>query len=150
MKKAFTLLEVLMVVGLTAIVVAGGISFSNNTLLSANFNTTVSDMRQAIFKVNNLALESYNNDSVGIHYAADEYVIFSGTSYDALDESNEVFELSGGISISNIDFNSSANLIFSKSTGIPVNSGSFDITSNKGDSATISIDVNGVTSVSYN
>lgn len=150
MKKAFTLIELILTIGILGLLLSVIISFSNNTLISANFNTTVNDIRQAILNVNNRALNSYENSDQGIRFEANQYTIFVGSSFDVDATSNDIFEIPSSISLSNINFDSGSDLVFNQFTGIPVDAGSFDITSNKGDSATISIDVNGVTSVSYN
>lgn len=150
MRRAFTLVELLVIMMILIILVGSARFFSDKTIVSAEFNSTVSDIRQSILTVNNRALESYKNEANGIRFESNQYTIFVGTSFNPYGKSNQVFSLDSSITISNINFSSNPDLIFTKATGVPVSSGSFDITSNRDHSVTISVDANGVTSVTYN
>lgn len=150
MRKGFTIIEVILIIGVLSILIGGALSFSNNTLISANFNTTIAQIKQTILSAQNRALETYKDTNSGVYFAAGSYTQFSSTTYSGSDPDNEVFTLPSSIQLTNISFNSNPDILFTKYTGIPLNAGSFDVISDKGDSATIAVDSNGIISVTYN
>lgn len=134
--KAFTLIEILLVViilaVLTGLSIPVSINFYKTQQLDVNVKGVVQSLRRAQLKA--MSIES---DSIfGVYLANDSYILFKGSSFDARDISyDEVFDLPQVITVSGIQ-----EIAFSKFEGVPVGALTGDIILNSnGDSRIINI-----------
>lgn len=134
--KAFTLIEILLVViilaVLTGLSIPVSINFYKTQQLDVNVKGVVQSLRRAQLKA--MSIES---DSIfGVYLTNDSYILFKGSSFDARDISyDEVFDLPQVITVSGIQ-----EIAFSKFEGVPVGALTGDIILNSnGDSRIINI-----------
>ena len=134
--KAFTLIEILLVViilaVLTGLAVPISINFYKTQQLDVNVKGVVQSLRRAQLKA--MSIES---DSIfGVYLTNDSYTLFKGSSFDARDISyDEVFDLPQVITVSGIQ-----EIAFSKFEGMPIGGLTGDIILNSnGDSRIINI-----------
>lgn len=134
--KAFTLIEILLVViilaVLTGLSIPVSVNFYKTQQLDVNVKGVVQSLRRAQLKA--MSIES---DSIfGVYLTNDSYILFKGSSFDARDISyDEVFDLPQVITVSGIQ-----EIAFSKFEGVPVGALTGDIILNSnGDSRIINI-----------
>jgi prepilin-type N-terminal cleavage/methylation domain-containing protein len=148
-KKGFTLIEVMLTIVILVILFAGASVFTNTSMISANFNTSMLEIKRMALTAQNRALEGYNNVNSGLKFAEDSVILFSGDVYDEEDEYNQVLEFTPTIFIETIDFDVNDILMFEKYTGVPLQAGSIDVDSTPGDEASIAVNSSGVISIEY-
>lgn len=134
--KAFTLIEILLVViilaVLTGLSIPVSVNFYKTQQLDVNVKGVVQSLRRAQLKA--MSIES---DSIfGVYLTNDSYILFKGSSFDTRDISyDEVFDLPQVITVSGIQ-----EIAFSKFEGVPVGALTGDIILNSnGDSRIINI-----------
>lgn len=114
-RKGFTFAEVLAC--LAILMVIGYFGFQH--LVSMRDTTELSALTQALLfhleEAKGNALTGKGGEDHGIHFAEDSYTLFEGSDYDAEDEANVVYEISGGMSISTTLSNEA--IVFSRITG---------------------------------
>lgn len=148
-KQGFTLIELMLTIVVFAIIVFGALAFTRSSLVGANFNTTVSEIKRAMLTAQNRALESYENTTSGVYFDEGQMVVFTDDEYDELNSLNLVFALPPTITVNTLDFDVNDSVVFEKYTGLPVVDGSIEIESDSGEIAIISVNDNGVISISY-
>ncbi|MCA9387196.1 type II secretion system protein [Candidatus Dojkabacteria bacterium] len=141
-KKAFTLIEVLLVFAILSFTVAFAVPIAIREFTQNYLDSTVTTLKSDIYVQQQKSYTGIDNSSHGIAFFNDRYILFTGDSY-ALASDTEVFILDNGISINNIDFESGNELIFSLGLKTPVSEGSFVI-SNEADSISVSINSAGI------
>lgn len=124
----FTLIEIVIVVGimavLAAVVLFGINNWKNKAFIETEAKSIVALMREA----QNLTLSSFEDTNYGIHFASSTVTRFKGETYNELDSDNEVLELDGNIIVENIDFvNGGVDLFFERLTGEASNYGTTTI-----------------------
>lgn len=127
-KNGFTLIEIVMIVGiigvLAAITVAGLISLRNNTDIDGATAQVISALELARSR----AEASLNEESYGVHFEADSYTIFVGTTYDSAAASNETTNLNNKLEFANISLNGGgSDIVFDKLTATTSQSGTLDL-----------------------
>ncbi|MDO8515599.1 MAG: type II secretion system protein [bacterium] len=123
-KRGFTLVEILVVMGLTTILISFStisiLGLQQRTQVNSKFNMLVTDFRsQQIKAMNGEADSSGNIIARGIHFDADKYVLFRGLVYNAADQSNFPVLLDDEQFV-NISFPNN-NIVFYPGSGEPVN-----------------------------
>jgi len=118
--KAFTLIELLIVIGVSAILV----SISGSVYISLSQRSDVDREAQELESILSLArsktLASHNKQSFGVHIDSltNEYFLFEGTSYNPIDPDNERFDIATGVAISSIDLaGGGSEIVFDRLTG---------------------------------
>jgi len=134
MGKAFTLVEILLVLGITTILVSViltmGIDFYNTRQLDIHARGIVQSLRKAQSK----AAASENDSNFGVFLTNDNYILFKGDSYALRDSQyDEIFDLPQVLTVGGIQ-----EIVFSKSEGLPSVSGNI-VLSNDTDGRTINI-----------
>ena len=127
--KGFTLIETILVISIMGILLGTAsvslINYQRNNML----RSTADEISSNIKRVKSNAISSLDNNLYGIHFENNKYVVFKGNVYNSSDSSNEIFNLSGGLTFSNIRLDGSNNLIFSKFFGGALTSGTIDLVS---------------------
>jgi len=115
-KKGFTLLELLIVMGISLTLfgfVVIGLSSTNRIFsISASREIIISDLKSQQTK----AMQGIGSgDAYGIYFQPDKYVLFQGSSYSPSDPNNYEVKLDEGIVVSDISFPASTVLFDTKS-----------------------------------
>lgn len=148
-KSGFTIFELIIVIGIIAVISLFTISFAPQTINRVELYTTTKEIAQAIKSSQNNSKNNFQNQNNGIYFTNQNYTTFSGNSYNPLNETNQTTELPSGVSISNIQLSeSSTTIIFEKFTGTPDTTGTITI-ANANNYTTISLDTNGLITVNY-
>jgi prepilin-type N-terminal cleavage/methylation domain-containing protein len=137
-KRGFTLIEILVVSGvLTLLFFAGSfldIGSYGRGLISREEELLVSILSKARSRAMNNVYETEH----GVHIDSDTYVLFRGSSYSALNSTNEPLEKNSNISIAGIN-----DIVFKQLSGEAGTSGVITLSDNLG-SRTITISKSGL------
>ena len=150
--RGFTILELLIVLGISAILV--GISASVYTALNrgSSIGTEARKLESVLNLARNKTLASENEQSHGVHInvSSNEYTSFSGSLYDPSSPENELFIIPAQISIGSLQIRGGgSDIIFARLSGETAQYGSF-IVQDAGDESrfqTICIDASGTVEV---
>ena len=115
MDKGFTLLEILVVVGVMAVLISAvlgsGLDFYKTQQLNVHTQGIVQGLRRAQQKA--MAVE--NDSNFGVHFANNNYTLFKGSNFEQRDiQYDEVVDLPQVLTVSGIQ-----EIVFSKVEGIP-------------------------------
>lgn len=119
--KGFTLIELVIVLGISSIlfglVTVNLLRFHSNTSRQSNIDILVSDLKSQQLKAILGSTEGRStNDSYGIYFMSDRYILFHGTTYNPNDLSNFAITLPADVRIQSTTLpNNSA--IFTKLSG---------------------------------
>ena len=152
-EAGFSLIEFLIVIGLfvflTGLIVFNLSKAQQHTSIHEVLNSVIADIRNQQLKAMNGDTETRGiNDSYGIYFQQNNYILFHGTVYSANDPANYTITLDSGMQFTNIKFPGSS-LIFAKGSGeiIGFVNGSNTITvrnNNSNETKTITINEYGV------
>ena len=122
-KKGFTLVELMIVIGILILLIAGSsslaINFYRDRQIDVHENGIVQVLRRAQLKAMSIETDS----SFGIYIAPNQYVLFKGNSYTTRDPTyDEVFNLPKNLSITGI-----SEIVFSKLRGTPSGTGNITL-----------------------
>ncbi len=120
MNKGFTLIELILVMGITSLLIAlGSVSFFSSyksTNLNAATEVLIADLRsQQSRAMSGESLGGSPVDSWGIKINADSYTLFAN-NYDQSNQNNRVVDLPDGYALSST-FPSSGQIKFARGTG---------------------------------
>lgn len=134
--KAFTLIEILLVIIILAVLAGSTIPLSINFYKAQQLDTNTKGVVQALRRAQLKAMSIEDDSIFGVYLTDDDYILFKGSSFSARDVSyDEVFDLPQIITVTGIQ-----EIAFSKFEGIPVGGLTGDIILNSnGDSRTINI-----------
>lgn len=130
-EQGFTFPELVIVMGIV-ILMLGFITINlvqarNSSSLTTTLDTLITDMKNQQIKAMTGDTEGRGTaDSYGIHFSANQYVLFHGTSFNQSDSSNLAINLDPSLSF-NQDLFPSGNIIFLQTSG---EVSSFSTTSN--------------------
>jgi Tfp pilus assembly protein FimT len=129
MKTAFTLLEILMIVGIIALLAALAIPALHNFQLSSDLENSSQELINALRLAQQRTIASEGDSSWGVYFIAGgpphQYVLFKGDSYLSRDASkDEIHKISGAVLISEINLGGMPEVIFSRISGDSSSQGS--------------------------
>ncbi|MDP3784875.1 MAG: type II secretion system protein [bacterium] len=117
MKRGFTLLEILMVLGvvfvLAAIVTSALSNFKKSSLLTDAKTRALAELNLA----RSQTLASESNFVYGVHFESSKIVRFKGEAYSSSDPLNQVFDLPAGAAINSISLGGPVDVTFERLTG---------------------------------
>jgi len=132
--RAFTLIEILFVIGILAILVTLASPLALDFYKSQQLDTHTQGIIQTLRRAQLKAMSIENNSNFGVYLTNDNYTLFKGGSYGARDiQFDEVSDLPQILTVSGL-----SEIVFSKFEGMPSVTGTI-ILSNNGDNLTISI-----------
>lgn len=105
MKKAFTLVEVLIVTALFVIIFGMAALYSQASQVRSDLNTQTAIFVSYARLQQSEAAAGKNGSSFGIHLDADAYTLFEGDSYNVGNSGNDVITLPPTLEIQNILLN---------------------------------------------
>lgn len=141
-KKGFSLLEIILAIGVGAIIVAFGsnvfFNLSGNQAVEKEANVSLSYIEKArMSTINSLYSEEY-----GVNFSSTSVTVFPGEIYSAGNASNTVYNLGGGVSISSINLSNGGNsFYFTQISGRPSATGT--LTFSQGGAVSKQITING-------
>jgi prepilin-type N-terminal cleavage/methylation domain-containing protein len=149
-KKGITLMELIIVIAIIGILSTLVFSSLSETKNNQILKSTVEDVVSVIDKARSQTLASLNLTTYGVHFESNKIVLFSGTTYNTDNASNEVIDISSPANISNISFAGGATeFYFNRLSGVPSKTGNItiSISSNANLVKTITISSTGGVSV---
>jgi hypothetical protein len=127
-KKAFTILEIILVVGLFSILLIIPLLYTQTSQVRFDFYTQVSNLVSYIRQEHGNTVAGKYNMNHGVRLNAGNYVIFSGTSFNQSDSDNVVVDLPPTVIIRNVQlYGGGSDIIFSKPFGETTTYGSFEL-----------------------
>ncbi len=154
-KKGFTLVELLIVIGILVIVISSTFIIQGGLLADTYLNTNTEKIIQTLRLAQMRSITRVKDSSWGVYFdedsggTDDKFVLFQGSDYATRDSSYDIVsELPNIISLSNISLNGAGDdIVFDELTGETSNYGSLQISDNLGNSYTISSNSKGVIEV---
>ena len=127
--KAFSLLEVILIMGVFVIMTLIFLPVGINELQGNKIDNVVKEIRSLIYTQSQSAYTFKNNKDYGIALFADHYIVYTGSSLSQADSQTR-YDLSSEVKISNINFNNSGSeFVFLKGSFRPNAYGSFKVVS---------------------
>ncbi|MBL4693797.1 fibronectin type III domain-containing protein [Candidatus Gracilibacteria bacterium] len=147
-RKAFTLVELILVIAVFAILVGAVFSISGGTVVRAELKSNTEQLENTIRLAHTRSIAALNNSQWGVHIDAsnDKFVLFKGSTYAGRDSSFDITTtLPSAISLSNLSLGGATDyIVFDKGSGETSNNGTFDIGDIFGTTTTISINAKGL------
>ena len=88
-QAAFTLIEILIVIGLFGLLAGLGLFLSFDFYKSYAFRSERNTLVSVLEKARNQSLSNINQSPHGVHYMPNNYIIFQGSAYVAADPNNQ-------------------------------------------------------------
>lgn len=147
-QKGFTVVEILLVVSISVILLAASGPALQTYLGKRSIDTWTLSLQDALRRARAQSVAGLNGTAYGVHVEADNFVLFSGTTY-AVDPENEVATLPGTITLSNISLNGGgADIVFNRNTGETNQNGTVTVSYQSGGTKTVSINELGLVELS--
>ncbi|MBD3311548.1 MAG: hypothetical protein GF349_03560 [Candidatus Magasanikbacteria bacterium] len=138
-----SIVELLVVVGITLILAATAVPIYGNLQVSAQINENSAQIVQAMRIAREKSVSGNNNSRYGVKFESDRYILYQGSSYPSRnsDYDREVV-LNEALVISSTFTNDEIN--FSKGSGLPDQSGTTTLKHRLGDQAVIFVNQYGL------
>jgi len=121
--QGFTLIEMVLVVGIISIIAVIGIPIYYNLQSSDGLDVTVNTLVQDLYQAQIFSRNEEDNSAWGVTIVGQTIIFYSGTSYATRNTSNEsVFTTPVNIATSGL-----SEVDFSKLYGLPLSSGTFTL-----------------------
>ncbi len=121
-QNGFTFVEILIVLGITAILAVSAGFIYGNFQVSAQLNESSAQVIQTIRTARQRSISRVNNSRHGVKLQSDRYILYQGSSYSSRDSDyDREIILGNSMSFSTTLVNDEIN--FSKGLGVPDNSG---------------------------
>lgn len=127
-KRAFTLIEVMVVIVVFMIGLGLVLLFAQSAQLRTDVNTQVNTIAATLRLAQSQSISGEGGSAHGVHLETTQYVLFSGSTYSVGSSSNKVMELPETIEIQNINLSGGGqDIVFESPGGTTTNFGTFDI-----------------------
>ncbi len=132
MRKAFTLIEVMIVLALITLILGLSLLYTQTSIVRTDLNSQRDAFISQLRLAQSNAMSGKDGASYGVHIESDSYTIFTGTNYVAEDTGNLTYELPGTLEFMNLSLNGSgSNVVFTSPKGETSDYGSVDIYSSQ-------------------
>lgn len=135
-KRGFTLVEVMLVIGILGVIVGLAIPFYQSFQISSALDNAGQEIVQVLRNTQAKAIASQGLSSHGVHFDVNQFIVFAGDIYNPADSDNEIFGLANTVDISTSGSNE---IIFSAGEGLPDTQPIITITSSNNESKIISL-----------
>jgi len=135
-KYGFTLVEVMLVMGVLGIITGLAIPFYQSFQISSALDNAGQEITQALRTTQSRAMSSRGLSPHGVHFDLNKFIIFQGDIYNPADPDNEIFEVANTVDITS---SGSSDIVFSVGEGLPDSQPVITITSSNNESHSISI-----------
>lgn len=99
MARAFTLFEVLIVIGILSLVGVLTLGVGTDSIFRANVGSETTLLAELLTRARNMSMNNVNESPHGVHLDSTDFVLFEGATYDANDPDNVVVPRSGNIAV---------------------------------------------------
>lgn len=132
-KKGFTAIEILIVLSVVVILISIAIGSLSKVKENQVIKDSVQDVLSSLDKARTETLSSLNSSEYGVHFQADQVIIFKGKVYSAGASTNEIISISSPASISNVTLagvsSTSGDFYFNRLSGAPSATGTVTVSS---------------------
>ncbi|MEE8131823.1 MAG: prepilin-type N-terminal cleavage/methylation domain-containing protein, partial [Candidatus Paceibacterota bacterium] len=140
--KAFTLLELLITLGISAMVLAVSWPLMTNIYLSFQITSEVDNLIAVLRKAQSLAFTNQDQSPYGVYILESQYLVFKGSSYAGRDPTfDEKFAKPSDIIISGL-----SEVVFTPLSGVSNATGTFDLSNGR---QNLSIQINDEGTINY-
>ena len=130
-EQGFTLVEIIVVIGISFFALLFGLAISIPKLQSARLDGTMEDMTSVVFVSQQNAYAGRNSTSYGVYFNIDSYTLFTGDSY-ATATGMEDVTFPTGTSISQVSLNGGGReVVFIQGSVIPSTYGTVSVTNGR-------------------
>lgn len=141
-RRGFTLIEVLLAIGIITVLAGIGAPVFSRSLVKNDLDSAVISLAESLRRAQVLAAGSDGDANWGVRVASGSITLFKGPSFVGRDSSyDEVFSLPTNLSVSGI-----SEVVMSKMTGYPNTTGTTTFTNVAGDSGNVTINSKGTVS----
>jgi prepilin-type N-terminal cleavage/methylation domain-containing protein len=139
-KKGFTIVEMIVVIALSALIVGTTVSMFSSLSNVQSLDKDAENVGAYLLKARNQTVNAKNNAVYSVHFASTTVTLFQGASYVSGSSTNQVYSLSSKVSLVSYMFSPATTTItFQKMTGKPSATGTIIYTLNNDASSTRSI-----------
>ena len=150
-KTGFALLELLIVLGILAVILLLSIPGINLLLKTSLLSTTSEEIITVLKTAQNDTLSSQNNSQYGVYFktttSPNQYILFKGSNYTNRDTSfDKTYYLDSSVQFSSVNVGANNEIVFDRLVGSTANSGSvtLQLTTDASQTKTMYIDNSGV------
>lgn len=146
--RGFTMVELVIVIAITMIITLVALSTQGSFLVNTNLENNTTQIVETLRSAETRAESGFHDDSWGVFFSGDAFVLFKGTDYATRDTSFDIeTTLPSSISISGINLNGGGNsVVFNKLTGETSQYGSLIVADNSNNTHEITINSKGTIS----
>jgi prepilin-type N-terminal cleavage/methylation domain-containing protein len=118
-KSGFTLIEVLVVIGISALILSATITTFSSMGDMQSLDKDIEVAESYLIKAKNQTVNARSGIQYGVHFASSTITLFNGTVYSAGSSTNSVYSLSNKAEISSIGLSGQTRVYFERVTGEP-------------------------------
>lgn len=132
-KGGFTIIELIIVLGLVGLIVSLGTSGYQLWQRNIHLNNVRDEIKSSLFRAQQLATAAAKGDPWGVHLATDSYTIYKGNFYNEVDPDNMTWQLDGVViiepyrSFDDGAGSTTADVLFDKFDGQTINTGTISL-----------------------
>lgn len=127
LQGGLTMIEVMVTIVLMSGLLLISLTALQGLRRNADIDTTTQHIVATLQLARNKTLASQNESSYGVHFESDQYVLFTGTTYDSAATDNEVHELTPQLEINDISVTGGSDVVFDRVYGTTSNDGTVTI-----------------------
>lgn len=116
-QKAFTLIELLMVIAISAIIMTFTMITYTLIVQTNDVNVEAQKIASTLVTAREQSLDRYNNSQYGVHFTTNSYTLFPGTTYSASNTSNQLHTVPADVSITSQTVDGSGDIVFNLMDG---------------------------------
>jgi len=126
-QKAFTLVELLIVMAISLIIIVVALPIYGNLQVSSQLNENSLQIIQTLRTARTMSIAGYNNEPHGVKFESSSYTLYQGASYDTrISTFDRVMQIGDALIITSDLAGDEVN--FSKGLGVPSNTGTITLT----------------------
>jgi prepilin-type N-terminal cleavage/methylation domain-containing protein len=137
--RGFSLIEMLIVIGIIALLVGIGVNSFVSARNSKQLDVTLQAVASKLYEAKSSAISGKNGQNFGVKFNSSSYVYFVGSSFNPSDSANVTFQIPSNINMTYTLPGPDYAVIFSRMTGKPQVSGNITLTRTDNASSTQTI-----------
>lgn len=144
MQRSFTFIEIVIVLGLTAILISLATGVVPNLFSQTRLQESVAYIEDIIEKTKEQTFRTDGIGAAGIRFEEHTYTTFNGAAYDAFPETQKEITYPNYFSISSATFGSGQDLVFLRASRTVIEDGTIEITTSDSRTQILTIDSFGI------